>query len=317
MKFAALKRFRYHALILVGVLIAYVAADVWWHRTGSSKVSKLYDEVKYDPFAPPPSKRIKDAISAAGNAVFPDFAFKWHQSRSPFRPRNDLNGHPYFPDSFPGGYDYPRDMTSLSGIFRQLGVQSLFRGKGLSDGPDVIRLTLIGFRDSHVNISLNKQTDRSVKATYAICESWNRMDIESGPEPKRKSGSTRSSPNAWTEIETLMSSPAFWTDWKDSERPFFDKDFPGPQMLFDSGLENSATWIFEFRSGSSYRIIKIRDPIGFIELCATHPELVKGVRDLKPYVKIGQIISDEVTFPLSHHGDLSWPQWPDDHRKPQ
>lgn len=308
MKLAALKRFRYHALILVGVLIAYVAADVWWHRGGNITVSDLF-LTKSDPFASAEKREFGDKVFAVGNAIFPDFVLKWHRSQSPFRPQKDPDGNRYFPDSFPGGYDGPMDLTSHSGIFRQLNEPSLYDGRQWEEEPETIRITLVGFRHSNISFRIEKKSDHSLVATYAVCENldWGRL-LESAV-PYLETGSTSFSPRAWTEIENIFSNPGFWRKWESSERVFFEKDFPGPQVHFTNG-DDSAGWIFEWRSGSEYKIFEIWCPDGFINSFSKQPRITERVRDMKQYLKIVQIISEEGPIPSSFESFPGWPNWP-------
>ena len=71
---ATLKRFRYHLLIAVGFVIAYLTACVWWHRQG--RIGILYPTPPHDPFgkAAPPKGVFKwiskEEIAAAGYPGF-------------------------------------------------------------------------------------------------------------------------------------------------------------------------------------------------------------------------------------------------------
>lgn len=293
MKLAALKRFRYHALILVGVLIAYVAADVWWHRRGHGWTTRTFGftgpSVPYFSSPKYPSLKIGDEITWIAGRVFPNFEHRYKRRTSPFRPRPDPQGNEYFPDDFPGGYENIFTTFSYSGLLRCLEEPSIFANR--EDAPDTFRLTLISSWDSHFSCRTNELKDGSFNCISSAC------DAQSGGKVRRKSTSLPI--EAWTQIDRIISSADFWEELTPAEEGFLESGRDG------------RSWLFERKSGGEYQAIVLWSP-DFLAMMKGGPAAIEAIRDFRPYAEVGGILSEQNAFSTSSRHPLEILKVPND-----
>lgn len=280
MKLAALKRFRYHALILVGALIAYVAADVWWHTPKSQSLKESLGLIPIDPFSPAALQHNESATTRyAGELcrrIFPNWKLHYTRATSPFRPRDDPNGASYFPTNFDGGYSNQFTTFSLSGCLRALREPSLFQAAKQSECELVFRLTVISSWGPYFTCRYQRNRDSSTIARGAS------VDPVSGKIIHERSFNI--SDQDAIEIESIIQNPGFWEEWNSDENG-----------LYAAGLDG-ALWVFEARIDGRYEFLKAWSP-DFLVVNYQDSSVPMGgtlrnnVRDLSPYIRLGAIVS--------------------------
>lgn len=270
-----LRRFRYHVLIALAILVAYVAADLWWYRSGYSWAIARINPAPVDPFAAPASYRMPFAERATyflSNRVFVDLAGRYREWNDPFRPRKDPEGHPYFLSGEP-------EFEAFSGPLRCMREPSLL-APFADPAPTSYRLTILSSFDPCVSYRLIREESgsppqfRGVTVDSISGEISDEITIELAPE-------------LWDRCEALLNSPEIWNP-------------PAEIRLLGATSPDGDSWLFEKSGSEGHQMVVLHSPDYLAEFLLdgtlpTEGAPVGNVGVYREILELLQSLSEETT----------------------
>lgn len=271
MKLAALKRFRYFGLILVGLVVAYVAADLlWWRYELRNAAFRWFPGPTGDPFSTNTTDPsfLSELPEILDQHVFINLALQYHLRktwgswRDPFRHESDPQGRAYFS----GEQEIP-EIERFPGILHCANEPSIDAIE--SETPRMVRLTIHPWSRNPRVWSVRKNRDK--RATLHAVE----IDRNTGKVLKNSRFSVGE--NTWAELIRRQEESTFWETM--SEKKWNQ----------NRGTDGEI-WLFETNLHGSHQKVLLWTPTRFLD---SKPRRAPTGRNYANYVAVFELLGSE------------------------